>query len=173
MRHYETIFIIHPELGEEETEEVIQRYQSMLEERNAFMVKVDKWGRRKLAYVVKKQSKGYYVLFEYGSGPEAIAEMERNFKIDESVIRYLTVKLEDEFDKEAAAKARAEAEAKAQAAAEAAATDEDQNEAAATDEDQNEAAATDEDQNEAAATDEDQNEAAEDEQDTDQKAEGQ
>lgn len=105
MRHYETLFIIHPDLTEEESVAVAEEFAAILTDHDAVMVKVDHWGRRTLAYVVKKQKKGYYVLFEYGSEAEGVAEMERRFKIDERIIRYLTVKLDDEFDAERALEA--------------------------------------------------------------------
>ncbi|MGD8561248.1 MAG: 30S ribosomal protein S6 [Desulfarculaceae bacterium] len=111
MRHYETLFIISPDLPEEDTTGVMDKFTGILSEAGANVAKVDNWGRRRLAYEVKKFTKGYYVLFEYGATPEAVAEMERNFKIDENVIRYLTVKISDHFDAEAAA-ARAAAEEK-------------------------------------------------------------
>ncbi len=111
MRHYETIFIISPELNEEETEAVVEKFATILEDQGAFINKIDKWGRRRLAYRVKKFHKGFYVLLDYGAPIEAVAEMERNFKIDERVIRYLTVLKDKQFDLEAAKQAKAEAEA--------------------------------------------------------------
>ncbi|MFH1060309.1 MAG: 30S ribosomal protein S6 [Pseudomonadota bacterium] len=117
MRHYETLFIINPDLSEEDTAAVVEKFSAILTDRGSVMVKVDLWGRRRLAYQVKKFNKGYFVLFEYGATPEAVAEMERLFKIDEAVIRYLTVKKDDVFDAEAIAQAPAEAEAKAAARA--------------------------------------------------------
>lgn len=109
MRHYETIFIISPELSEDETGTVVEKFSGILTDAGAVMVKVENWGRRRLAYEVKKFNKGYYVLFDYGAEPAAVTEMERNFKIDERVIRFLTVKQDDEFDPEAI-KAAAEPE---------------------------------------------------------------
>lgn len=120
MRHYETIFIVHPELSDEETTAVVEKFSGILEAGGAFLVRQDHWGRRRLAYAVKKQSKGYYVLFEYGADAPAVAEMERNFKIDEQVIRFITVKIDDSFDLEAMQQVKAEAEAKAAARAQAA-----------------------------------------------------
>ncbi|MCF8031447.1 MAG: 30S ribosomal protein S6 [Desulfarculaceae bacterium] len=111
MRHYETIFIVHPELSEEDTAAAVDKFRGILEDGGGFLVKEDHWGRRRLAYTVKKQNKGYFVLFEYGAEGPAVTEMERNFKIDEQVIRYLTVKLDDSFDLEAMSQAKAEAEA--------------------------------------------------------------
>lgn len=117
MRHYETIFIVNPELTEEETEAVVEKFSGILAEGGSMMVKIDRWGRRRLAYKVKKFTKGYYVLFDYGAPVAAVAEMERLFKIDERVIRYLTVLQSEFFDAEAVAAAKAEEEAKAEAEA--------------------------------------------------------
>jgi small subunit ribosomal protein S6 len=121
MRHYETIFIISPDIAEEDTQAVMDRYAGILTDGGGFLAKVDPWGRRKLAYEVKGHGKGFYVLFDYGAAPEAVAEMERNFKIDDAILRFLTVKQSDEFDLEAARAAQeAAAETPAEQAAEAA-----------------------------------------------------
>jgi small subunit ribosomal protein S6 len=102
MRQYETVFIVHPDLGEEETTALVDRYRQILETQQARIVKVDVWGRRTLAYMIRKQSKGVYVLFEYGAAPEAVFELERNFKIDEQILRFLTVQLQTRFQPGAA-----------------------------------------------------------------------
>jgi len=98
MRRYETVFIVHPDLNEEETKAAVDRYRQILEQQRASVVKADVWGRRSLAYLIRKQSKGVYVLFEYGAEPGAVFELERNFKIDEQILRFLTVLLSDRFD---------------------------------------------------------------------------
>jgi small subunit ribosomal protein S6 len=113
MRHYETIFIISPDIAEEDTQAVMDRYQGILTQAGGFVAKVDPWGRRKLAYEVKGHGKGFYVLFDYGATPEAVTEMERNFKIDDAVIRFLTVKQSDDFDLAAAQAAQEAQEAQA------------------------------------------------------------
>jgi small subunit ribosomal protein S6 len=119
MRHYETVFIINPDLSEEDTTATVEKFSGILAAGGVAMGKVDLWGRRRMAYEVKKFGKGFYVLFDYGASPEAVAEMERNFKIDERVIRFLTIKKADIYDPEAIARAEAEAAARvAQAAAE-------------------------------------------------------
>ena len=112
MRHYETLFIINPEINDEDTEAVVEKYTNILNDGGAFIGLVDKWGRRRLAYTVKKFNKGFYVLLDYGASPEAVAEMERLFKIDEQVIRFLTVKQADDYDLEAAKAALEAREAK-------------------------------------------------------------
>ena len=117
MRHYETLFIINPEINDEDTDAVVEKYTGILSDGGAFIGMVDKWGRRRLAYTVKKFNKGFYVLLDYGASPDAVAEMERLFKIDEQVIRFLTVKQADDYDLEAA-KAAVEARAAKQAQAE-------------------------------------------------------
>ena len=122
MRHYETVFIINPELSEEDTQATVEKFTGILDAGGATLVKLDLWGRRRLAYEVKKFSKGFFVLMDYGADPSAVDEMERNFKIDERVIRFLTVKKNDVFDLDAIARAEEEAKAKAaQRAAQAAA----------------------------------------------------
>jgi small subunit ribosomal protein S6 len=97
MRQYETVFIVHPDLGEEDTTALVDRYQQILETHRARILKVDVWGRRTLAYMIRKQTKGVYVLFEYGAQAEAVFELERNFKIDEQILRFLTVMTQPRF----------------------------------------------------------------------------
>ncbi len=117
MRHYETLFILNPEISDEDTDAAVEKYTGILTEGGAFIGIVDKWGRRRLAYTVKKFNKGFYILLDYGALPEAVAEMERLFKIDEQVIRFLTVKQGEHYDMEAA-KAALEAKAAKKAQAE-------------------------------------------------------
>jgi small subunit ribosomal protein S6 len=114
MRHYETLFIISPDLAEEETQTIAEKYSALLTDHGSVMAKVEHWGRKRLAYTVKKFHKGYYVLFEYGAEPGAVMELERLFKIDEDVIRFLTVKKEDTFDPESVVKEQEEAKEEAQ-----------------------------------------------------------
>lgn len=130
MRHYETVFIVNPDLSEEENAQIASSYQEILVDGGATMLKVDDWGRRRMAYEIKKFSKGYYTLYEYASElPEAIAEMERKMRIDDNIIRFMTIKGDEEFDLEARQAADAEKaarlEAEAEAAAEAKAAEDD------------------------------------------------
>jgi small subunit ribosomal protein S6 len=118
MRHYETLFVVNPDLSEEDTTQLIEKFSGILSKGGANILKTDLWGRRRLAYAIRKFTKGYYVILEYGANPEAVMEMERLFRIDEKVLRFLTVKKGDEFDPQALA--LAEAKAKERAAARAA-----------------------------------------------------
>jgi len=94
MRTYETIFIVRPDLVGDEYAAVLEKFKGVLTAQNAVILKVDEWGTRKMAYQVKKQSRGTYVLVAYEAEPKVIAEFERRMRIDESIIKFLTVHLE-------------------------------------------------------------------------------
>lgn len=112
MRRYETISIIRPSVGDEEIEAINQRSISIIEGDGGSIVKVDKWGLKTLAYLIKKEPQGYYVYMDYGATPAAVTEMERQFKIDDRLLKFMTVKLDNVFDP-VAVQAEAEAAAKA------------------------------------------------------------
>lgn len=117
MRHYETIFITSPTLTDEQSDELVKQFEGIIAEQGGELLKTDKWGRKKLAYEVQKFSEGYYTLFEMNAGPDLIAELERRFRNNDSVIKYLSVRL-DEAEKAAGrAKQRIEREAKRKAQA--------------------------------------------------------
>ncbi len=117
MRRYETIFIIRPNVAEDEIEAVISKTNSIIEGDGGTIIKIDKWGLKKLAYLIKKESQGYYVYIDYGAIPASVTEMERIFRIDDKVLKYLTVKLDDSCDPEAV-KAELEIAESAQTSAE-------------------------------------------------------
>jgi len=96
MRYYETAFLIAPDLSEEDTENLISQMGEVVKKKKGRMIGVDKWGKRKLAYPIKKHDSAFYVFFYYEGAPEIYAELERQFKQKESVIRYLTLKKEEE-----------------------------------------------------------------------------
>lgn len=113
MRTYETIFIVHPDTAGEAYTAVVDKFRNILTEQNANLIKVEEWGSRKLAYPVKKQTRGTYVLVAYEAGSTVIAEFERRMRIDESIIKFQTVHLEKGLEV-AAAPAAAPAEAPAE-----------------------------------------------------------
>lgn len=117
MRHYETIFIASPTLTDEQSDELVKQFEGIIAEQGGELLKTDKWGRKKLAYEVQKFSEGYYTLFEMNAGPTLVAELERRFRNHDSVIKYLSVRM-DEAEKAAGrAKERIEREAKRKAKA--------------------------------------------------------
>ena len=101
MRRYETIFIVRPNVAEDEIEAVISKTSSIIEGDGGTIIKIDKWGLKKLAYLIKKETQGYYVFVDYAAIPDSVSEMERIFRINDKVLKYLTLKLEDSCDPEA------------------------------------------------------------------------
>jgi small subunit ribosomal protein S6 len=91
LRRYETVFIIHPDLNDEEVTALTDRYCEIIAAYKGVLVKVDRWGKRKLAYLIRKQSKGTYVLLDFAGSSAVVSEMERNFKIDDHVLKYMTI----------------------------------------------------------------------------------
>lgn len=98
MRTYETIFIVHPDVVGDALDAVIEKYRTILTEQGANVLKLDNWGTRTLAYLVKKQSQGCYILAIFDGPPTAIAEFERRMRIDEAIIKFQTVILEGGYD---------------------------------------------------------------------------
>jgi small subunit ribosomal protein S6 len=95
MRRYETVYILRPTLGEEQINTVIDNTAKIIQSDNGLIIESDKWGMKKLAYPIKKESLGYYVFCDFAGTPGAVTEFERKFRIDDSVLRYLTVKTSD------------------------------------------------------------------------------
>ncbi|HFC97208.1 MAG TPA: 30S ribosomal protein S6 [Thermosulfurimonas dismutans] len=96
IRKYETLFIIHPDRVEER-QEVLDRIQRLVEEHDGGVLKVDEWGMRKLAYPIEKKKQGYYILVEFYGNADLPPRLEQFFRIDERVIRFIVVKLEDRY----------------------------------------------------------------------------
>jgi small subunit ribosomal protein S6 len=98
MRHYETVVILPPNLGEAPIEEVVTTVEKELTDRfGAQAVTVNRWGRQTLAYPIKKFKEGYYVLYEFDSDrDDTISGLEARLRINESIIRFLTVRRDEE-----------------------------------------------------------------------------
>jgi small subunit ribosomal protein S6 len=112
MRRYETIFILRPNVGEEEVNRVTGYAGEIITAENGTVIELDKWGIKKLAYLIKKESLGYYVYCDYASTPAAVAEIERKFRIDDSVLKYMTIKTAASIDTDGVAQAIAAINAK-------------------------------------------------------------
>ena len=126
MRRYETIIIADPDLSAEQRDPVLQRVSDVVKEGNGYLALTDEWGARKLAYEIKKKNRGYYIRFDFCGTGAVVSEMERFFRIDDRVLKYMTVLLDKDADiekiKEEIAAAQSLAEkAKEQAEAAAAA----------------------------------------------------
>ena len=94
MNQYETVFILTPVLSDDQMKETVNKFKGLLAENGAEMLNEEQWGLKKLAYPIQKKSTGFYVLFEFKAQPELIKKLEVNFRRDEKVIRFQTVKLE-------------------------------------------------------------------------------
>ena len=94
MREYELIFIVHPDLEETATNEVVERIQGWITETDGKINKVDPWGKRRLAYPIQKQNEGQYFLLHVEIDPTSVAEIERNLRFLEPVMRFLITAVE-------------------------------------------------------------------------------
>ena len=122
MRAYETIFISDPDIPDEDVDNVLERLTGIVEEFNGKIIKIEKWGRKKLAYKVKKKTKGNYILLNYFGDHKLTTELERILRLDDRVLKYLTVRIDkfSELDlaKEETAKEETEEEAEKEEKAE-------------------------------------------------------
>ncbi|MBW4563531.1 MAG: 30S ribosomal protein S6 [Mojavia pulchra JT2-VF2] len=91
---YETMYILRPDLGDEQIEQAITKYQNLLREQGAENIEIQNRGKRRLAYEIKKQRDGIYIQFNYTGPGTVIAPLERAMRLSEEVIRYLTIKQE-------------------------------------------------------------------------------
>ena len=105
MNHYETVFIMNPVLSEDQVKETVKRYASYLKSNNAEIVSEENWGLKKLKYAIQKKKSGFYYLIEYKANGAILSNMDVEFKRDETVLRWLTVKL-DKFAAEYAVRRR-------------------------------------------------------------------
>ncbi len=98
MRRYETIVIFDPDLTDEDREELSIRIKKLIPQHGGSLIEFNEWGEQRLAYDIKKKSRGYYVRIDFGGDGPLVAEIERQFRIDERVMKYMTVLLEKESD---------------------------------------------------------------------------
>ena len=92
MRHYEIVFIVHPDQSEQ-VPAMIERYQALVTGRGGRIHRLEDWGRRQLAYLIQKVHKAHYVLMNIECDGETLAELENAFKFNDAVLRHLTVKM--------------------------------------------------------------------------------
>lgn len=97
-REYETIYILRPNTPNEGVAEVNNRIKGIIEGMGGKIIKVDNWGKRRLAYEVAKERKGIYLYWQYLAQPGVVEETERNLRMLDSVIRYLSIKVDENID---------------------------------------------------------------------------
>lgn len=96
INRYETVCIVKPDVGDEIVKGVIQKASAAAETDGGKVVKVDEWGRKRLAYPIGKKNEGFYFVIEYNCSAEASKEVGRLLKLNEDVLRYQTIRLEEE-----------------------------------------------------------------------------
>lgn len=118
MRMYETIFIVQPDLGEDETKGLTAKVQEVIASMKGDFKKLEDWGARKLAYPINKFTRGRYYFLRFDGDAPLIAELERRLRLDDKVLRYQSVKLEKEVAAPVATQSKAIVEETAEEAAE-------------------------------------------------------
>ncbi len=98
---YELVFITPDAFPDQSVRELTEKVQGLIEKGGGKMIRTDYWGRRTLAYEIQRNRRGYYVLLVFAGPGSMIAEIERNLKINENIIRFLTIKVEDGIDLDA------------------------------------------------------------------------
>ncbi len=101
MRRYESVLILDPQLSDEDVQNFTDRYSGLIKEGGGEIIRVQDWGQRRLAYLVKKRDTGRYLLLDYVGMPAVLNEVERQFKISEQVLKFISVMLDDNVDLDA------------------------------------------------------------------------
>jgi small subunit ribosomal protein S6 len=110
MKRYETFVVLNSDISEEERRPVTERISSLMTGQNGMLIRIDEWGTRRLAYEIKKKTRGYYIRFEFcGTGP-LVNEIERFCRIDDRVLKYMTILIDEKADIEKIRQEIAEAE---------------------------------------------------------------
>lgn len=99
IRKWETLFILHPDRLEEKNQ-LLERFSQIIQSKEGGIIKLEEWGMRKLAYPIQKKKQGYYILAEFYGKADLPIELEKFFRIDERVLRFIVVKLEDHYKPE-------------------------------------------------------------------------
>ena len=92
-RVYESAVLINAALDDETIKNLISRIKEAITNNGGEIIEVEDWGRKRLAYQVKKSKIGYYVIFRFNSTPDLVPKLERNYQLDENILRYLTIAL--------------------------------------------------------------------------------
>lgn len=100
MRRYETIFILDPDLSEDARSQRVEKTKDLIGKMNGVLIEQEDWGNKRLAYEIKKKTRGHYVRLDYCGDGELVHEIERNCRIDDKYLKYMTIVLIDNADPE-------------------------------------------------------------------------
>jgi len=102
LKRYETIFISHPDLSEEDHAEIERKLRSIITSLKGDIIKLEDWGAKKLGYEIRKNSRGRYYLLDYLAAPALVREVERNLRLNDQILKFQTVKVSDRVSPEVA-----------------------------------------------------------------------
>jgi len=100
MRKYETVFIVDPDLQDKTRTNLYDKVRNIISKEGGILIDFDEWGNKKLAYEIKKKLRGHYVCVTYGGTGKLIKELERNFRLSDSVLKFMTILLSDDVTAE-------------------------------------------------------------------------
>ncbi len=92
MQIYESIFITRPTLSEEDTTKLLAKVKTVVEKNGGSIAQTENWGKKKLAYEVKKERKGIYIIMRFSGSGKLVDELERSFRVEDSILKYMTVR---------------------------------------------------------------------------------
>jgi ribosomal protein S6 len=98
LRRYEAVFIVRPDLPDDVFDELIERFGGIITDMKGIVVAVERWGKRKLAYPINKERKGYYILMDFVGDSTVVSELEKKMKFDDNVLKYLSTKKAKKVD---------------------------------------------------------------------------
>jgi len=119
MRKYETVFISDPDLQDQARLDLFDKVRNIIAKENGILLNFDEWGNKKMAYEIKKKLRGHYVCATYGGTGDLVKELERNFRLTDDILKFMTILLSDDVTMESLEKEVADAQ-EAEKAAEAA-----------------------------------------------------
>ena len=125
MRKYETVFIADPDMSDQAREELLERVTGIIERENGIFLNADEWGLKKLSYEIKKKLRGYYVCLTYGGTGALVTELERNFRLSDLIMKFMTILVTEHVTEESLKQEAEEAKEVARQTVEAAASQEE------------------------------------------------
>jgi len=117
MRKYETVFISDPDMSDQAREELLERVKSIIDKEKGILLNVDNWGLKKLSYEIKKKLRGYYVCLTYGATGALVTELERNFRLSDLIMKFMTILITEHVTEESLRQEAEEAKEAEEAAA--------------------------------------------------------
>ncbi|WP_020588637.1 30S ribosomal protein S6 [Desulfobacter curvatus] len=120
MRKYETVFIADPDMSDQAREELLERVRGIIDRENGILLNIDEWGLKKLSYEIKKKLRGYYVCLTYGGTGALVTELERNFRLSDLIMKFMTILITEHVTEESLKQEAEEAKEAARITAEAA-----------------------------------------------------